>query len=668
MRDKRVPQLPAIATEAQSKPWHTLSVPAAMDAARTTAAGLSGRDAASRLVDFGPNRVQPPRPVPLNRILKEQLSSVVVFLLVIAGVVSVALGDYFEAAAIAIVLVINTGIGFTTEWRARRAMEALRGLDVPRASVVRDGHLQTVNAETLVPGDLIEIAAGHRVPADGRLILASDLRVMEAALTGESLPVSKTADPVLDDSTPLAERTNMVFKSAAVVAGVGRAIVTGTGTGTEVGRIGTLVDSVVQEHTPLERKLDALGRRLVWITVAVAALVSLLGALHGAGLLLMVETGVALAVAAVPEALPAVVTIALAVGMRRMARRQALVRRLPAVETLGSTTVICTDKTRTLTSGDMTLVRVWTAGREWDVLELNDGISGDVSRTLEIGALASRHQARDRGAGALVDPVDAAILQGAERMSGRHAPVVAVGAIAGMVPFSSDRKFMAVIHDVDGALTAFAKGAPGRMIERSGRVLTSTGERELTREHRDALLAVNETLARKGLRVLAVASGEVRGTGEDDLRDLTLVGFLGLADPPAAGVKETIATLRAAGLRTVMLTGDQRLTAETVGRELGLLRPGDQSLDGGDLDRLRGPHLGGEIARTSVFARVTPEHKLVIVSSLQAGGEIVAMLGDGINDAAALKKADVGVAMGLRGPIWPRKRPRSFCRTTVSRP
>ncbi len=406
---------------------------------------------------------------------------------------------------------------------------------------------------------------------------------------------------------------------------------------------------MVQEHTPLERKLDALGRRLVWITVAVAAVVSLLGALHGAALLLVIETGVALAVAAVPEALPAVVTIALAVGMRRMARRQALVRRLPAVETLGSTTVICTDKTRTLTSGDMTLVRVWTAGREWDVLELNDGVSGDVSRTLEIGALASRHQARDRGAGALVDPVDAAILQGAERMSGRHAPVVAVGAIAGMVPFSSDRKFMAVIHDVDGALTAFAKGAPGRMIERSGRVLTSTGERELTREHRDALLAVNETLARKGLRVLAVASGEVRGTGEDDLRDLTLVGFLGLADPPAAGVKETIATLRAAGLRTVMLTGDQRLTAETVGRELGLLRPGDQSLDGGDLDRLRGPHLGGEIARTSVFARVTPEHKLVIVSSLQAGGEIVAMLGDGINDAAALKKADVGVAMGLRG-------------------
>ena len=471
--DKRVPQLPAIATGAPpSRPWHTLSVSAAMEAARTTAAGLSRPEAASRLVDVGPNRLQSPRPVPLSRIFKEQLSSVVVFLLVIAGVVSVALSDYFEAAAIAIVLVINTGIGFTTEWRARRAMEALRGLDVPRASVVRDGHLQTVNAETLVPGDLIEIAAGHRVPADGRLILASDLRVMEAALTGESLPVSKAADPVLDDSTPLAERTNMVFKSAAVVAGVGRAIVTGTGASTEVGRIGTLVDSVVQEHTPLERKLDALGRRLVWITVAVAALVSLLGALHGAGLLLVIETGVALAVAAVPEALPAVVTIALAVGMRRMARRGALVRRLPAVETLGSTTVVCTDKTRTLTSGDMTLVRVWSAGREWDVLELNDGVSGDVRRTVEIAALASRHQTRDRDRASLVDPVDAAILQAAECMSGPQAPVIDGGTIAGMVPFSSGRKFMAVIYDVGGGLTAFAKGAPGRMIERSGRVLT----------------------------------------------------------------------------------------------------------------------------------------------------------------------------------------------------
>jgi P-type Ca2+ transporter type 2C len=629
--------------------WHSLSVPAALDAARTTTAGLSKREAAARLIEFGPNTLRPSKPVSAARILQDQLASVVVALLLFAGTVSAVLGDYYEAAAIAAVLVINTGIGFFTEWRARRAMEALRGLDVLRASVVRDGHLQTVDAETLVPGDVVEIAAGRRVPADGRLVLATDLRVSEAALTGESLPVSKTEDAVLDASTALAERNNMVFKSAAVVAGIGRAIVTATGAETEVGRIGTLVDAVVQERTPLERKLDALGRRLVWITVAVAALVSLLGALNGASLLLVIETGVALAVAAVPEALPAVVTIALAVGMRRMARRHALVRRLPAVETLGSTTVVCTDKTRTLTSGDMTVVRVWTAGREWGLLDGQDGVTDAVSRIVGLAALASRHQAQERGAASLADPVDAAILQAADRVTGRQAPVPEVGPVAGIVPFSSDRKFMAVIHHAHAGFTAFAKGAPQRMIERSGRVLTSEGEREITPEHRNALLAVNDSLAGRGLRVLGVVSGSVEGIAEDQIRNLTFVGFLGLADPPAPGVKETIARLRTAGLRTVMLTGDQRLTAQTVGRDLGVLGPDDESLDGRELDRLRGDELRAAIATSSVFSRVTAEHKLVIVTSLQAGGEIVAMLGDGVNDAAALKKADVGVAMGLRG-------------------
>jgi Ca2+-transporting ATPase len=572
-----------------------------------------------------------------------------VFLLAVAAAISAALEDYLEALAIATVLLINTVIGFATEWRARRAMEALRGLDVPRASVVRNGQLRIIDAESLVPGDLIEVSAGQRVPADARLILATDLRVMEAALTGESLPVSKTEDVVLDRSTPLAERTNMVFKSATVVAGIGRAVVTATGAGTEVGRIGTLVESVVQERTPLERRLDALGQRLVWITLAVAALVSLLGALQGASLALVIETGIALAVAAVPEALPAVVTIALAVGMRRMAQRHALVRRLPAVETLGSTTVVCTDKTRTLTSGDMTLVRLWTAGREWDPLEVRDGADDAVTRVLRMAALASRQQALDGSAGPLTDPVDAAVLQAAGRMKFSKMSAPSGGPMVGFVPFSSDRKFMAAFHHVEGRLTAFAKGAPRRMIERSGRLLTSEGERDLDRERRDALLAVNDSFAARGLRVLAVVSGDVNGISEADLQNLTFVGFLGLADPPAPGVKETIARLRGAGLRTIMLTGDQRLTAESVGRQLGVLGADVRSLDGGELDRLAGADLDTEIGRTAVFSRVTPEHKLVIVRSLQARGEIVAMLGDGINDAAALKQADVGVAMGSRG-------------------
>jgi P-type Ca2+ transporter type 2C len=629
--------------------WHSASIQAALEAARTQPTGLSGAEAAARLIQYGPNKLPPPEPVSALKILRDQLSGVVVFLLIAAGGISIALADYLEAAAIGAVLLINTAIGFFTEWRARRAMDALRALDVARASVVRQGRLLLIDAEFLVPGDVIEVSAGHAMPADARLILTTDLRVTEAALTGESMPVSKTADQVLDAAAALADRSNMVFKGTTAVAGIGRAIVTATGAHTEVGRIGTLVGSVEQERTPLERRLDALGRRLVWMALAVAALVAILGAVQGTSLALVVETGIALAVAAVPEALPAVATIALAVGMRRMVRRQALVRRLPAVETLGSTTVICTDKTRTLTSGEMTVVRVWSADREWDVLDVGNGMSDAGARAVRAAALASRPQVLDKTAGPLSDPVDAAILQAADRLGLRRVPADGTGPIVALIPFASDRKFMAAFHEVHGRLTAFAKGAPRRMLERSTRVLTAGGERALDDGAKQSLMAVNDDLASRGLRVLAVASGDAREPSEAGLQNLTFLGFVGLADPPAPGVRETIALLRTAGLRTVMLTGDQRLTAEAVGRELGVLSPGDRCVDGGELDRLSGAALDAVIARTRAFSRVTPEHKLVIVRSLQAAGDIVAMLGDGINDAAALKKADVGVAMGIRG-------------------
>ena len=629
--------------------WHSLSISAALEAAETNATGLSDDEAAARLVQFGPNRLAPPQPASAWMILRDQLSGVVVVLLLVAAGISLALGDFLEAAAITAVLVINTAIGFTTEWRARRAMEALRGLDVPRASVVRAGQLRLIDSERLVPGDVIELSAGHRVPADARLILETDLRVTEAALTGESLPVSKSADSALDAAIPLADRVNMVFKGTTVAAGIGRALVTGTGSRTEVGRIGTLVGSIEEERTPLEQRLDALGRRLVWLTLGVAALVAILGALQGASMALVIETGIALAVAAVPEALPAVATIALAVGMRRMARRHALVRRLPAVETLGSTTVVCTDKTRTLTSGEMTLVRLWTAGRELDSLSVTESTNAAATYAVRAAALASRQQVVDRSVGALTDPVDAAILQAFERLGFGGEPIQESGRNVGLVPFSSDRKFMAAFHEKDGRVTAFVKGAPRRILERCGRVLTAGGERSLDDAERHGLTAVNDGLAARGLRVLAVASGPVREPTEAALQELTFVGFLGLADPPAPGVKETIARLRTAGLRTVMLTGDQRLTAEAVGRELGVLGPHERSVDGQELDRLAGADLDATVARTAAFSRVTPEHKLVIVRSLQAHGAIVAMLGDGINDAAALKKADVGVAMGIRG-------------------
>jgi Ca2+-transporting ATPase len=629
-------------------PAHAASVDELLLRLDARRAGLSDDEAGRRLRQVGPNRLEAARPVSRLKILTDQLRSVVVVLLVVAAATSFALGERIEALAIAVVLLINTAIGYVTELRARTAMAALLRLDVPQAFVVRGGHLRALDAHALVPGDVVEINAGQHVPADGRVLDSTDLRTDEAALTGESLPVSKTPAAVAPD-TALADRRNMVYKGTVVVAGTARVLVTGTGIATEVGRIGVLVGGMAEERTPLERRLDALGHRLVWLALGVAAVVAALGALQGAPLALVIETGIALAVAAVPEALPAVATIALAVGVHRMARRRALVRRLPAVESLGSTTVICTDKTRTLTSGDMAVVRVWAGG---EAVEIGDDEPGPPSprlrQALEVAALASRPQAGGAGEDGrtLGDPVDAAILRTAARFGIHRAELESQQPAAGLVPFSSQRKLMASFHRRGGDLVGYVKGAPRRILDAADR--GPDGGR-LDDQGRQALIAINDTLAAAGLRVLALASGNVDEASEAALTRLMFVGFLGFMDPPAPGVKDTIARLRQAGLRTVMLTGDQRLTAEAVGRDLGVLSADSEVLSGRDLDALSRPELEARVATVGAFSRISPEHKLSIVTALQARGEIVAMLGDGVNDAAALKKADVGVAMGGRG-------------------
>jgi Ca2+-transporting ATPase len=716
------------AVRAQARPWHAWSVLKTLKALDAPAAGLTSAEAARRLVAYGPNELKPPAPASVLSILVDQLTSVVVLLLAVAAVISWVMGDRVESAAIAGVLVINTAIGFVIDLRARRAMEALLGYQVPHAAVIRDGQAVTVEARTLVPGDLVEIAAGQMVPADARVVVSHDVRTMEAALTGESLPVSKRAEAELEEDTALAERVTMIYKGTTVAAGAGRAVVTETGAATEIGRIGVLVSSIADEKTPLERRLDALGQRLVWLALGVAALVAGLGALQGAPIALVIELGIALAVAAVPEGLPAVATIALAIGLRRMAKRHALVRRLPAVESLGSATVVCTDKTRTLTSGDMTIVRVWTAGMETALDAIATGASGAggaggagdvtgaseaagaaiasaaaaatrvtsvaaatqatgaasvagatrtvpvaaarderstdprarVRRAMEVALLASRVP-RVEAAGAIgaagsvgvpPDPVDTAVAAAAARTGVEAGVFARAHAPDGLIPFSSERKLMAAFYQNGraDAFTVCVKGAPRRIVELCSRAWTDDGgEQELDAAGRERLLSVNATFASRGLRVLAVATGPVHDATEDALHDLTFAGFLGIMDPPAPGVKDTIARLRAAGLRTIMLTGDQRLTGEAIGRELGLMTDGLLAIEGRELRALSADALAQTIERTAVFSRVTPEDKLTIVRTLQQRGEIVAMLGDGVNDAAALRKADVGVAMGIRG-------------------
>ena len=620
--------------------WHTQSIDEVLNRLATSSAGLDDGEAGRRLERHGPNTLAPPEPISALRILGDQFKSVVVYLLLAAAAVSFALGDRIESVAIAAVLVINTAIGFITELRARRAMEALLQFDVSKATVIRSGQLRTADAAAIVPGDIIRLDIGRRVPADARLIESSDCRTDEAALTGESLPVSKHADRRHDDATPLAERTNMVYKGTTVTGGTALGVVTETGQATEIGKIGTLVGAIEEKRTPLERRLDELGRRLVWLALGVAALVAGLGAWQGAPLGLVVEMGIALAVAAVPEALPVVATIALAVGVHRMARRSALVRRLPAVEALGSATVVCTDKTRTLTSGLMTLVRLWTAGRDIAVIDTPLKDDAAAVAALEVAALASRPQPRGEGENApLGDPVDLALLAAAQKAGVDRGALLIGRPQEGIVPFSSDRKFMGSFHREGGVLLAYVKGAPRKILDMSN---TEDGRRR-------TILDMNDAMAREGLRVLALASGRVSEPSEAAVKDLTFVALAGFADPPAEGVKDAIDRLRRAGLRTVMLTGDQRATASAIGRQLHLLTETEAIIDGRELDSLSDSDLNDKLAHVPAFSRITPEHKMRLVQALQTRGDIVAMLGDGVNDAPALRKADIGVAMGIRG-------------------
>jgi Ca2+-transporting ATPase len=646
-------------------PWHAIPPGEALYRLGSASGGLADSEAAERLARHGPNAFQATRAVPAWVVLIGQLRSVIVLLLAVGAAIALLSGDALDAAAIGVVLVLNVAIGFVTELRAHRAMEALLTLEVTRAHVVRQGRTRAIDARALVPGDVIELEAGQTVPADARLLNAAELRTVEASLTGEPVPVDKAAVIGLAADVPLPDRITMVYKATTAVAGRGRAVVVATGMDTEVGRIGTLVGGITAEPTPLERRLDQLGHRLALVALLVAALVAGLEALHDVPLSGIVQTAIALAVAAVPEGLPVVGTIAMAIGMRRMARRRALVRRLPVVETLGSATVVCTDKTGTLTAGEMTVTVVRLLDREIAVSGAGIAPEGAFAENgvvleprederlllaLRIGALANRsdvsiHAGVWQASG---DPTEAALVVAARKAGLDPAALREDWPEIGELPFSSERMLMATFHRV-GKLVACVKGAPRRVLELTDRVLTAEGPRTLHAGERDELLRVNQKLAARGFRVLALAMKDVDAVGEAQLRGLTWVGFVGLSDPPAPGVSETIRVFRDAGIRTVMLTGDQKLTAETVARQLGLLGPADDALDGREVEALSDDQLRGAVARTAVFSRVGPEAKLRIVRAYQARGEIVAMLGDGVNDAAALRKADIGVVMGVRG-------------------
>ena len=608
--------------------WHTVTVPEALERARSTPEGLSAAEARARLAHDGPNELPAPARTSFWRILLRQISSVITLLLLAASAVALVSGDGLDAVAIVAVLVINVTLGLVTELPARRAMHALLSLEVPHATVLRDGRPEQIEARDLVQGDVIVLEAGQAVPADARLLEAVEARTVEAMLTGEAAPVSKDAALTLPVETALADRRNMLYRSTTLVDGAARALVVQTGIHTEVGRIGTLIGTLPDEATPLERRLAVLGRGLPLVALSVAGLVAALGLLQGRGWGDVVQLGLALGIAAGRRGLPVVATVALAIGMRRMARRRALVRRLAIVETLGSTTVVCTDKTGTLTTGEMTATTFIADGREIAVTgagyvphgvfhELGAPVDTAerplLNLALRIGVLASRPDIALPASGGVPagDPTEIALVVAAAKggVDARRIRAEA-GTLVAQIPFSSSRRYMAVHYrGTDGTLIAYLKGGPGPVLERCS----------VTDEERRGWEETNRSLAARGLRLLGLAYGPVAESDEASLRGLTFVGFVGLTDPPAPGVEDALLELRDAGIRTVMLTGDQRWTAEAIARRLGL---------------------------SEVFSRVTPEEKLRIVADYQRRGEIVAMLGDGVNDAPALKKADIGVAMG----------------------
>ncbi len=655
--------------------WHTLAPSEAAEHLRTDPVrGLTEDEASLRRDRLGENRLAEPQGRSLLAIFSTQFRNLLVLLLLLAVAVAFALGEYVEATAILLVIVINAAIGFFTEWKADRALAALRKQAVPVAHVLRNGAERQVPAAELVPGDLVVLTAGSRVPADGRITAAVRLQIQEAALTGESQAVHKSPDPVLDPLAPLADRACMAFTGTTVTDGRGRMLVTATGMRTELGKIGVMIEAAGGRSTPLERKLDRLGRALVAVVLALCAAIVLAGWLRGIDLLRMLDVGISLAIAVVPEGLPAVATMTLAVGMQRMARMRALIRRLPAVEALGSVTVICTDKTGTLTRNEMTVeaifldesrVRVTGSGYATsgefvsaDGARIDPESDGLLGLALRIGSLCNdaRIDRSDGRETVLGDPTEAALNVAAEKAGFSIPQLHRDFPRLQEVPFDSHTKRMITVHrQADGTAVAFVKGSPGTLLDLSTRRLSRSGPEPLTVDDRERLASRNAELAAAALRVLALAYRELPAdySREDLDRDLVFVGLVGMLDPLRDGVRDAVALCRQAGIRTVMITGDQPPTAAEIGRQLGLDRGvhGEPlaTVHARELDSLDAEGVGRLASATGVFARVSPKHKLLLVEALQRRGEVVAMTGDGVNDAPALKQSDVGVAMGIKG-------------------
>lgn len=648
--------------------WHQLDVATVAQRLGTDVAdGLTQSEAERRVAEHGPNELVERGARRAAAILWDQLTGTMVIVLLVAAVVSAALGDLMDAIAIAAIVVLNALLGFVQEYRAEKAMAALKQLAMPRVTVRRDGQVREIAARDLVPGDLILLKAGDLVMADARVVSGAGLRTQEAALTGESAPIEKTTAPLETAELGIGDRRNMVFMGTVVAYGRGGAIATETGMRTELGAIATALQSIRHEPTPLQRRLDHLGRQLAVAAFIIVCIIFGLGVLGGEEVRLMFLTAVSMAVAAVPEGLPAVVTIALALGAQRMLKRRALIRKLAAVETLGSVTTICSDKTGTLTENRMRTARIDVGGRQFDFESGNlPDPQSEVDVALLMTGLALCNDATPDAVG---DPTEVALVAAAAQLGLEKGALERQFPRVVEVAFDSDRKRMTTIHTLPGASSAlervfhqtwkgggearhvaFSKGAIDGLLDICTRVWAEGEAKPRDDSSTKQILATHDRLAEDGMRVLGLGFRPLgRAPAADDAeRDLVFVGVVGMIDPPRAEVQRAVATCAAAGIRPTMITGDHPLTARYIARKLGI-DDGGRLLTGAELERLSQEELASRVDEVRVYARVSPQHKYRIVDALQRRGHIVAMTGDGVNDAPALQKADIGVAMGIMG-------------------
>jgi Ca2+-transporting ATPase len=648
--------------------WYNLKLDEVISSLNSSSDGLSQEEARKRLAQFGPNELVKKVKVPAWRLLLEQFTNFLILILCIAAVVAAIKGEVVDAILIFTIVVFSGFLGFIQEYKAEKALEALKRMAAPTAAVLRDGKEIEIPARELVPGDIVLLRTGDRIPADSRLIEAVNLRTEEAPLTGESTPIDKIMEP-LPGEVSVGDRRNMVFMGTAAVYGRGRAVITATGMSTEFGKIAALLQEVEAERTPLQINIGRMGKGIGIAALALCAVIAAGGVVMGFDIFLMLLTGIALAVAIIPEALPAVVAITLSLAAQRMVKRRALIRKLPAVETLGSTTFICSDKTGTLTEDQMTIRRIYTDGKLIDVTGVGyepkggfhlDGKVLEPRQDIALEALLRASSlCNDTSLFAVNglwdikgDPTEGALVVAAAKAGLWQQELSIQSPRIDEIPFSSETKRMTTIHQTPQGKIAYAKGAPEVILDSCRYIYANGEEKEITSKDKDDVLSVAQTMASDALRVLGIAYKRLPGNPAITAtveQNMVFVGLAGMIDPPREEVKEAVKRCDEAGIRSVMITGDHKLTAIAIAKELGMLKKGGIAVTGAELDKMSDEEFEASAEKVAVYARVSPAHKLRIVEALIKKGHIAAMTGDGVNDAPALKKANIGVAMGITG-------------------